>query len=450
MRKKFKWDPIYLYWGITAFLVIVCSITFFLALSGVESLKAAAKAMLNASSAVLIGLVFAYMLNKIMTFFENTFLFHVGDKLFPGKPRRAQKVKRIISLTLTMTLAIGFLCGSVLLLLPQLYKSGESLLNMLPGYFTRAVEVITKLLDDNPEIERAAVNLVGDIKEWLTNWIQTAFLGQIDVDALISNIFSGVVGALKAVLNIAVGLVISIYVLYHKEKFGAQSKKIVYSMFKTKTANKIVKGVHFTDKTCGSFITSKVIDSLIVGGICYLFMAVLGMPYAILISVLIGVTNIIPFFGPFIGGIPSAALIFLENPTQCLIFIIFIIVLQQIDGNIIYPKIQGNSLGLSGFWIVFSILIFGGIFGFWGMLFGVPVFALIYAAAKGMINTGLKSRELPTSTDEFENIMLFDDETHEPIYKEPVKAPGKKRSRSANTKDDGEPENDSEDETADK
>jgi len=181
-----------------------------------------------------------------------------------------------------------------------------------------------------------------------------------------------------------------------------------------------------------------------------LFMAVLGMPYAILISVLIGVTNIIPFFGPFIGGIPSAALIFLENPTQCLIFIIFIIVLQQIDGNIIYPKIQGNSLGLSGFWIVFSILIFGGIFGFWGMLFGVPVFALIYAAAKGMINTGLKSRELPTSTDEFENILLFDDETHEPIYKEPVKAPGKKRSRSANTKDDGEPKNDSEDETADK
>jgi len=449
LRKKFKWDPIYLYWGITAFLVIVCSITFFLALSGISSIKTAVQAIASASSAVVVGLIFAYMLNKIMMFFENTFLANVGSKLFPAAPRRAQKAKRIISLTLTMVITILFLGGALTLLLPQLYNSAMSLLSMLPGYFTRATEIITKLLNDNPEIERAAVELVGDIKEWLTTWIQTV-VGRINIDALLSNILSGVFSAIKVLSNIVIGLVISIYVLYHKERFGAQGKKIVYSMFKTKSANKILKGVYFTDKMCGSFIASKVIDSLIVGGICYLFTVLLGMPYAALISVLVGVTNIIPFFGPFIGGIPSAALIFLESPTQCLVFVIFIIVLQQIDGNIIYPKIQGNSLGLSGFWIVFSILIFGGIFGFWGMLLGVPIFTLIYAAAKGLINTGLKSRDITTNTEEFEKIMFFDDETLEPIYKEPVKATGKKRLKSTKPEKNGESKNDSEDEAADK
>ena len=449
----------YLYWGITAFLVIVCSITFFLALSGADRIKVAVKAVLDASSAVLIGLIFAYMLNKVMTFLENAFLFRVGARLFPKNPRKAQKTKRIISLTLTMVFAIALLVGAILLILPQLYNSVKSLIPMLPKYFETAEEIIAKLLDDNPVIESAAINLVGDITEWLKNWMQTAFVEQ--VDALVSNILSGVFSALKVVLNTIIGLVISIYVLYHKEKFGAQGKKIVYSMFKTKKANKIITGIYFTDKTCGSFITSKVIDSLVVGIICYLFMAVLGMPYAVLISVLVGVTNVIPFFGPFIGGIPSAALIFLENPTQCLIFVIFIIILQQIDGNIIYPKIQGSSLGLSGFWIVFSILIFGGIFGFWGMLLGVPIFALIYAAAKGMINSGLKLRELPTSTDEFEKIMLFDDETHAPIYRASVAPRGKKRSKKrgkhaaaddvrANTNDNGESNNASEDNSTDK
>ena len=429
MRRKFRWDVKYLYWGITAFCVIMASITFFVVLNEWSGVRAFIGKIFGVLSPVTFGFMFAYVLNKVMTFLERHFLARLSARIFK-KPKTARRAMRITSVTLTMLIAVLVIGGTLILILPQIVASFKSLANKLPEYFDIAVNWTTGVLEGNAELESIAINIVGNITDWLTNWIQTTFLGQIEM--VVSSVLSGVFGVIRAIANIAIGFIISVYVIYHKEQFSAQSKRIVYGVFKARRANKIIRGAQFLDKTCGSFITGKLIDTLIVGVVCYLFMIIVGMPYAVLISVIIGITNMIPFFGPFIGGVPSGLLILLENPPQCLIFVIFIIVLQQLDGNILYPKIQGNSIGMSGFWVMFSILFFGGLFGFWGMLFGVPVFAVIYAIIKGINTAQLKRRGLPTETGEYKEIYVFDEATNAPVYKhahggiaapEPAEAP---------------------------
>jgi predicted PurR-regulated permease PerM len=169
------------------------------------------------------------------------------------------------------------------------------------------------------------------------------------------------------------------------------------------------------DKTCGGFVVSKLIDSTIVGVVCYVFMAAFRMPYAVLIAVIVGITNVIPFFGPFVGGIPSAIILLLENPANSLIFVVFIVIIQQLDGNVLFPALQGSKSGVSGFWILFAILLFGGMFGFTGFLLGVPVFAVIYEAVRSLARTRLEARGLPAGTDEYEEIAYIDAETRIPV-----------------------------------
>ena len=159
------------------------------------------------------------------------------------------------------------------------------------------------------------------------------------------------------------------------------------------------------------FITGKLLDSAIIGAICYIGCLIMNMPYALLVSVIIGVTNVIPFFGPFIGAIPSALLILLVDPWKCLIFIIFIIILQQVDGNIIGPKILGGSIGINGFWVMFSIILFGGLFGFWGMLLGVPVFVVIYTGVTRLVDKRLKKKDLPDDPDLYSDLDHIDPES---------------------------------------
>ncbi|MBQ8975273.1 MAG: AI-2E family transporter, partial [Oscillospiraceae bacterium] len=189
-------------------------------------------------------------------------------------------------------------------------------------------------------------------------------------------------------------------------------KKIIYGVFKPRRANGIVRGVEFVDHTCGAFIAGKVLDSLIVGIVCYISMLILRMPYGALIAMIVGVTNIIPFFGPFIGAIPCALILIFISPIKCLIFIIYIIVLQQIDGNIIGPRILGNSIGLSGFWILFALLFFGSIFGFWGMLLGVPVFSVIYEGIKRLVRLKLRKKALSDDTEDYKRLEQVDVQTN--------------------------------------
>ena len=232
---------------------------------------------------------------------------------------------------------------------------------------------------------------------------------------------------LKGVYNIIIGMVASVYVLYNRNAFGAYMKKLVYCIFSVEAAEKVIMGVGFVDRVFNGFISGRIFDSAIIGVICYIGCAILGMPYSVLIAVVVGVTNVIPFFGPFIGAIPSIMIIFMVSPIKALIFTIFIIVLQQFDGNFLGPKILGNIVGINGFWIMFSIIVGSGLFGFGGMLLGVPVFVLIYTLISNLVNRKLKRSGLPTDGDVYKNISYIDPKTGEPLQRDPERDRADKR-----------------------
>ena len=236
----------------------------------------------------------------------------------------------------------------------------------------------------------------------------------------------------KFLLNILVGVIVSVYVLSSKEIFAGQAKKIVYAVFKPVRANVIIHTLRKSNEIFGGFITGKILDSAIIGVLAYIVLAIMQMPDTVLLAVIIGVTNVIPFFGPFIGAIPSFIIVVLQNPVQGLYFLIFILVLQQIDGNIIGPKILGNSTGLSSFWVVFAIMVFGGLWGFPGMLLGVPLMAVIYYITQKCVRYFLRKRGLAEDTQSYVYMTSVDERTNRLLYE---RKNGKKRALQEEEKD---------------
>jgi predicted PurR-regulated permease PerM len=416
MKRQFKWDKKYLHWGVTAFLVITGSIVFFLIVSRLPIFWSAVNKVIGIVSPVLYGLVFAYLLNKMMTFFESKLLIRAGRRLFPQNAGTAGSFSRITGVILTFLCMLLIVGGTLALVLPQIYESVNLLINQLPGYYDDVTALARKFLAANPEVEELVVRFFGSVTDNLKNWLTTALVEQ--TDQIITSLTSGVFSVLKEIVSILIGFIVSVYILYHKEKFTAQCKRLVYGFFKPKRSNSILKTVRFLDKTVGGFMLGKIIEALIVGIVTYIFMVIFGMPYGALIAVLVGVTVIIPFFGPFIGGIPSIIMILLESPVKCFIFIIFLVVLHVLDANVLSPKIQSNTVGLSGFWVLFSILLFGGLFGFIGLLLGVPVFAVIYAAIRDYNKRQLEEKNYPSLTEEYERIQSIDADTGVPVYED--------------------------------
>lgn len=416
MKRQFKWDKKYLHWGVAAFFVITGSIVFFLIVSRLPYVWSVLNKVVGILSPVIYGLVFAYLLNKMMTFFETKFLIRAGRLLFRGNGGKAGSFARITGVILTFLCMLLIVGGTLALVLPQIYFSVQLLINQLPGYYDDVAALSKKFLAANPAVEEFVVMFFGSVTDSLTNWLTTTLLEQ--TDQIITSLTSGVLSVLKEIVSIIIGFIVSVYVLYHKEKFTAQCKRLVYGFFKPKRSNGILKTVRFLDKTVGGFILGKIIEAFIVGIITYIFMVVFRMPYGALIAVLVGLTTIIPFFGPFIGGIPSVLMILLESPVKCFIFLIFLIILHVLDANVLSPKIQSNTVGLSGFWVLFSILLFGGLFGFIGLLLGVPVFAVIYAAIRDYNKKQLEEKNYPYLTEEYERIISFDADTGMPVYED--------------------------------
>ena len=257
------------------------------------------------------------------------------------------------------------------------------------------------------EVDRAALN------QWLSSdlipnlesasstlaWLRSELLPQLT--GVVSGVSTVVLALVNLLKDIIVAVIVSVYLLARKDVFAAQSKKILYSIFPTRAADLLVEESRSAYRILSGFINGTLVDSFIVGVICLICFTVFQFPYPMLLAVIIGVTNVIPFFGPFIGAIPSGLLILLVSPRQCLYFVIFIFVLQQLDGNILHPKILGSSVGLASFWVLFAVLLFGGLFGFVGMVLGVPVFAMFYSVVSRLVNRGLKKRGLPLSTEEY-------------------------------------------------
>ena len=246
----------------------------------------------------------------------------------------------------------------------------------------------------------------------LENWLTTYLVP--NASKLISGLSSGLLSVVNVLKNLLIGLIVMVYLLNIKETLTGQGKKIIYSILNLKNANRLIGQIRFVHKVFGGFITGKLLDSLIIGILCFIVMsvmdAVIGMPYVLLISVIVGVTNVIPFFGPFIGAIPSGFLILLVSPIKCLYFLIFIFILQQFDGNILGPKILGDSTGLPSFWVLFSILLFGGLYGFVGMIIAVPVFAVVYSGVSSLVNRSLEKKELSLNTDDYVELTEIDEE----------------------------------------
>lgn len=416
MRRGFNWDKKYLYWGITAFCVIACAIVFYMALNYISVLGSGLKTLLNILSPFLWGLVITYLMLPCMCALEKGVFTPMCSALFKNsKKTDGKKLARGLSVLATEIVLLIILVALVYLIIPQLYQSLETIVKNSNTYINNAGVWVERLLHDYPEIEYYAMSALGSVNDTLVNWVKTTLLPELG--NLVSNVTTGVYYAVMAVYNLIIGIIVSVYILANHENFSASAKRWLYSAFSVERAQKIRRAIAFTDKTFSGFINGKLLDSAIIGVICYIGCALLDMPYALLVSVIVGVTNVIPFFGPFIGAVPSALIILLVDPVKCLIFVVFIIVLQQLDGNLIGPKILGSSIGINGFWVMFSIILGGGLFGFWGMLLGVPVFVVIYTAINEHITKKLKKSDLPWETADYIGVDYIDPVTYEPVMK---------------------------------
>ncbi|MBD5547473.1 MAG: AI-2E family transporter [Lachnospiraceae bacterium] len=405
---KIQLNKKYLRIGMTAFAVIAASICFYYLIFHGDRFSAQVSALFKVISPVMYGIIFAYLMTPMINGIEGRILTPIFT--LNGKSKLSDKKKkymRMISILLTL-LIVGLLINSFFsILIPNIIKSIRSISYQFPYYIQNLTNWSAKFLEDNPDIEKIVVQFLDTYSEEFMSYLNNNLVPQMET--LVKQVSLSLISVLKVLWNFIIGIIISVYVLFSKETFAGQAKKLVFAFFQTKTANQFIKDVRFASDTFIGFIIGKIIDSIIIGCICFAGTSLMQMPYALLVSVIVGVTNVIPFFGPYLGAVPSAILILMVNPLKCVYFIIFIVILQQVDGNLIGPKILGQSTGLSGFWVIFSITVFGGIMGIPGMIIGVPFFAVLYALARRVINRMLKRRGLPLETEQYKNVEYIDD-----------------------------------------
>ena len=399
---KFKLTKEQVQWGVTALLVIVLSLLFYKLLFQGDTFKTAFQQMLRLMAGVIVGIVLAYIMSPMVNFFEakvgRPFYMKRGIDVRAEEHEKQFKRMRTVSVILSLIVMFLLVYALIMIVVPQLYSSIRSIINSFPRYYNNIYQLTDQFLVQYPEISQ------------LTNTYLEEFYAQtqsIFNDYILPNMSSftdavrslgeGLVNTGRGILNFVIGIVVSVYLLNSKEVFCGQAKKIAYALFKENMANEIVAEARFIHYTFIGFLAGKIVDSIIIGILCYIGTRILGIPYALLVSVVVGVTNIIPVFGPYIGGLFGCFLVLMVDPMKALFLLIFIVLLQQLDGNIIGPMILGNSTGLSTFWVLFSILLFGGLFGLVGWIIGVPLFAVIYSLIARFVNHKLSARDLPVS-----------------------------------------------------
>lgn len=415
MRRTFKWDKKYLYWGVTGFSVVACAVLFYMALNYIGLVRDGVSKLMSILSPFIWGLVITWLIAPMTHLFEDSLFLPLGRSIHKSNEDKAKKLGRSFAVLLSEIVFLAIITALFYLIIPQLYQSIETIVKSSDAYITTITGWIEALLRDYPEIESYALDVLGRANESLVDWVQTTVLPELGT--LVTNVAGGVYYVLTGVYNLIIGIIVSIYILGNLEGFKANAKRWLYSALTVENAKKIIDGLKFTNRTFVGFINGKVLDSAIIGLICYVCCSLLKMPYTLLISVIVGVTNIIPFFGPFIGAIPCGIIILMVSPVKALIFAVFILVLQQVDGNIIGPKILGSTTGINGFWVLFSIIFGAGLFGFWGMLLGVPVFVVVYTLLNMHIEKKLKDKALPYDTETYMNMDYIDPVTFDIVEK---------------------------------
>ena len=387
----------YFKWGLTAFLTVCAVLVFYDTFYQGGTLQGFLSQLASILSPVLYGFAIAYLLTPVMSWLENNIAL-LWKRCFKKELKRPSGALRLISILRTEAAVLFLLYLLMSVLIPQLVDSVTTLINNAESYYRNVYRWADSLLDSDNEIAVWIASLITDrysdgmvfLTEKILPWVQKA------VVPLTNGIWSGIRGAVGFAFDLIVGLIVSIYLMGMKEKSLARCCKAVYACLSEKKADAVMRGTRRVNAIFSGFVRGKLLDSLIIGILCVIYCSLLKLPYTPLVSVVVGVTNVIPFFGPFLGAIPSAFLILLVSPKQCLIFVVFIIVLQQFDGNILGPKILGDATGISSFWVIVAILVGGGFGGVLGMFIGVPVFACVQELVKYLMDRRLRARNMPT------------------------------------------------------
>lgn len=411
MNKRHQYGP-YVAVGVTAFAVIAAALLLFFTLFHLSALRAFLRTLAHILRPIFLGMIFAFLLLPVHRGIFGFLVAMTPEKRLKNKGD--VQFLNVLAIILSLLLAVFLLYLLLAMALPQVYLSIVGLVNAFPDYINSVQEWLQKFLADNPDIQNTVmsvyVSAAASLEDWLNadilpnlesvtttvQWLRQSVLPNLT--GVMSSVSALVVSLALLLKDLLIALIVTFYLLIRKDVFAAQSKKIVYSMLPTHVGDLVVEETRSAYRIMSGFINGKLLDSLIIGVIALVCCNLLKFPYPALLATIIGVTNVIPFFGPFIGAIPCGLLVFLDSPIKCVYFAIFILVLQQFDGNILGPKILGDSTGLASFWVLFSILLFGGLFGFAGMVLGVPVFAMIYSVLRRLVHYGLRRRGLPEDT----------------------------------------------------
>ena len=384
MDKKPHIKP-YLYGMLAGFGAISLSILFFFLIYRFQGFGDAISKLTGILMPFIYGAVIAYLLKPVCNCVED-FL----RRLLPEKMGTAANM---LAVTISLLFGILVVYALIMMIVPQLITSVTTLYYTARNNLNDFVDWAShqEIIASNQKLLDFIETSYDNLQDTLDNIVRTKLVPSMQ--SLLSGAALGVMSFVTFLKNIIIGVIVSVYLLASLKKFGQQCKMILYSLIKPRWADIILEEILYADKMFGGFINGKILDSAIIGVLCYIACLIFKFPSALLVSVIIGVTNVIPFFGPFIGAIPATLLILIQNPIKALWFVLFVLVLQQVDGNIIGPKILGNTTGLSSFWVLFAILLFGGLWGFVGMIIGVPLFAVIYDVLKKFVFHGLRRNE---------------------------------------------------------
>lgn len=410
----------YVRMGLTVFFTVCAILLFYDTLFGSRTAVLFGRQFFKALQPVFYGALIAYLLAPVVNFFERK-LFRVHLQRVRQKGKMASRRARAVSLLLTWMIicAAGYLLASFLL--PELYKSVVQLVTSAESYYQTVRGWVERLLESNPEVEMWVTQQLNIYFEDIQSWLTLKMLPQ--ATTLMTVLSGGIVSALNFLLDLLVGIIASVYLLATKERCAAYSKKVICGLFSRTNAQWVLRAVRKVDEIFSGFVRGKLLDSLIIGILCFICCSIFGFPYTPLVSVIVGVTNVIPFFGPFLGAIPSIFLILLVSPIQAVYFALFVLALQQLDGNVIGPLILGDKTGISSLWVIIAILVGGSFFGVAGMFFGVPVCACLLSAVSFFVDSRLRRRDLPVDISAYSSAAArpetVEEKTEEPGEKKP-------------------------------
>ena len=381
---------------LAGFGAISLSVIFFFILYRAQALGDVVDQIMEILMPFVYGGVIAYLLCPICNKYSGFF-----TRILPVK---AKKWAEPIALTLSLLTGLLVVYVLIIMMVPQLVDSIVSIWNSLPGEVEDLFNWFRENYGDSEELQAilAYLNTSYDtIYATIDSWAETTLVPYIS--NIVSGVGMGVMKVLNFVMDFVIGIIAALYMLANRKLFKRQGALIIRSALKPRWAELVIEEIKYVDKMFGGFIEGKIVDSLIIGVLCYIGCSILKFPNTLLVSAIVGVTNVIPFFGPFIGAIPATLLILIESPIQALWFVIFVFLLQQLDVNVIGPMILGDATGVSSFWVLFSILLFGGMWGLVGMVVAVPLFAVIYDLIRRLVFRGLRKRGCEDVLEDYQN-----------------------------------------------